>query len=57
LRQKSIVEQYIISRKGAKPAKKNKDNFLRIFASLRLCERILFKAGLSGLGIGTGNPG
>jgi len=36
--QTSIVEQYIISRKGANPAKENKDNFLKnlgVFAPLR----------------------
>jgi len=34
----SIIEQYIISRKGAKPAKENKDKFfnnLGVFAPLR----------------------
>jgi hypothetical protein len=33
-----IIEQYIISRKGAKPAKENKDKFFKnlgVFAPLR----------------------
>jgi len=36
--QKSIVEQYIISRKGAKPAKEKKGKFIKnlgVFAPLR----------------------
>jgi hypothetical protein len=36
--QKSIIEQYIISRKGAKLAKENKDKFFKnlgVFAPLR----------------------
>ncbi len=50
---KQLLSSTLFHAKAQSPQRKTKINYLRILASLRLCERILFNSGLSGLGITT----
>jgi len=45
-----LLSSTLFHAKAQSPQRKTKISFLRILASLRLCERILFNSGLSGLG-------
>jgi len=45
-----LLSSILFHAKAQSSQRKTKINLLRILASLRLCERILFGSGLSGLG-------